>query len=597
MHRRLTRSVLLSAPLALSMCGGSGGSGAQHDADGGGADSTTSEGGSDSGSDTEGGVGSDAQNDADGSGSEGGGDAGGANGDGGDAGDASPPIGASVLQFHNHATRDGVYVDPLITAASAPGAHIDATFHASVDGNVYAQPLYVENGPSGKSVFIVVTENNNVYALDENGAEVWKTSLGTPAAAADNCGNIQPLGITGTPVADLARRAVYLDSALPGTTTTNMREHAIHALSLDTGKELVGGTSNAWPVRASTVLGTLGYDGGPVSFVPNPQNQRGALVIAGGTLYVPYGGHAGDCVDSNGNDYRGWIIGVPLDNPAAATGFATQAEGAGMWSTGGLASDGANIFATTGNSNLAQNCPSPPPMSPPPGWAQQEAILRFQGGPVWSGQTTDYWAPDDWPCLDNGDVDVGSSSPVLVDLPSGSPRHLVVALGKDGNMYVADRANLGGVGPGVASLNIMSGEIKLTPTVYTTPNGTYLVVLGFGDGGKGVGCASGSGSLVATKITPGTPPTIAVAWCAPGFGAGSPIFTTSDGTHDNLVWAVGAEGTNMLNAWDADTGAVVFDGGAASNAVVGAHRFSTIIEAKGRIFAGADNTLYAFTTK
>ena len=468
--------------------------------------------------------------------------------------------------------------------------HKDATFKGTVDGNVYAQPLYVDDGPGGKGIFIVATENDNVYALDETGAQVWSRPLGTPAARADRCGNIQPLGITGTPVVDLARRAVYLDAAMPGATTTNMREHAIHALSLDTGFELTGG----WPVKASTVKGILGAGPGTMSFNPNPQNQRGALLIVGTTLYVPYGGHSGDCGDDNGSIYHGWIIGVPLDNPGAATGYVTEAKEAGLWSVGGLASDGASIFATTGNANGGQNCPNPPPVSPPSGWLQQEAILRLQPGPIWSGQTTDYWAPDDWPCLDNGDVDVGGSSPVLVDLPGGSSQHLVVALGKDGKMYVADRTNLGGVGHDVATLQIADSEIKMAPAAYTTPGGTYVVA--YADGG-GAGCATGSGNLIAVKITPGTPPTLKVAWCADEHGQGSPIFTTSDGTHDNLVWAVGADASNQLRAWDADTGAVVFDGGGAADVASGSHHFSTILAARGRIFSGADNVLHAYTSR
>lgn len=509
--------------------------------------------------------------------------------DGVDAVESGVPIGTSVLQFHNHATRDGVYVDPLLTAAKASTMHIDPTFVARVSGNVYAQPLYVDDGPGGQAAFIVATESNNVYALDANGAAIWaNTSIGAPAARADTCGNIQPLGITGTPALDLARRTIYLDAGRPDATSSNLREHEIHALSLDTGKELGGG----WPVKASTVVGHLG-GGGTVSFVPAPQNQRGALLIAGDTLYVPYGGHAGDCADSNGVYYHGWVIGVPLDNPAAATGFATASQETGIWAVGGLASDGTNIFAATGNTGGGENCPNPPPMSPPPGWTQQEAVLRFQAGPTWSGKTSDYWAPLDWPCLDNNDVDIGGSNPVLVDLPGGSPQHLVLVFGKDGNAYAIDRANLGGVGNAIATLPLDRGEIKMAAAAYSTPNGTYAAV--YCANANNSACpGTQTGNLVAVKITPGNPPKLSIAWCADEQGLGSPIFTTTDGVHDNLVWALGAEISNQLRAWDADTGAVVFAGGSSSDVAAGSHHFGTIIDVKGRILAGADGTLYAF---
>src|SRR5262249_20402027 len=108
---------------------------------------------------------------------------------------ATHPVGASVLQFHNHATRDGAYVDPRLTRANASTMHVDPAFATGlIDGSVYAQPLYVENGPVG-SVFLVATEKNDVYALDETGAQKWTRNVGAPAARAQGCGNIQPLGI------------------------------------------------------------------------------------------------------------------------------------------------------------------------------------------------------------------------------------------------------------------------------------------------------------------------------------------------------------------------------------------------------------------
>jgi hypothetical protein len=508
-----------------------------------------------------------------------------------DDGSAAPLLdgggGASVLQFHNHASRDGVFTDPLLTRTAAASMHLDATFHGALQGNVYAQPLYVENGPGGHGAFFVATESDTVYALDETGAQVWVTTVGSNASRAEKCGNIRPLGITGTPVIDLSRRAIYLDAARPGSNSTTMAEHEIHALSLDTGAELPSG----WPVLASSVRSPS------LTFNPRPQNQRGALVILGDTLYVPYGGHSADCTDNAGDPYHGWVIGVPLDTPAAAVGWATESIQAGIWAVGGLAADSANLFATTGNASANQLCPSPPPSSPPAGWKQQEAVLRLQPGPVWSGLTTDGFAPLDWPCLDNADQDVGGSNPVLVDVAGGVPSHFVVASGKNGYVYLVDRADLGGVGSEIASMRIMTGEIKGAPAAYTTALGNYVVAYGSA-GGVGMGCPVGqSGNLVAVKIAPGTPPTMSVAWCADGMGQGSPIFTTSDGTHDPLVWTLGAGSTQQLHAWDADTGGVVFGGGASGDVAAGFHPFSTLIAVKGRIFAGADDALFAFASQ
>ncbi|MFI5296712.1 MAG: hypothetical protein ACHREM_01330 [Polyangiales bacterium] len=490
----------------------------------------------------------------------------------------SGPGDPSVLQFHNHASRDGVYVDPLVTRASAAKMHLDPTFHPTLDGHVYAQALYVENGPSGHGAFYVATENNNVYAIDESGLVVWTHNVGSNASGAEKCGNIQPLGITGTPVIDLARRAIYFDAARPGTTVTTLSEHEIHALSIDSGAELSG-----WPVVASTIsYGTLAFN-------PKPQNQRGALLIVGNTLYVPYGGHSGDCTDNEGDPYHGWMIAVPLDAPSTAVGWATGSKEAGMWSVGGLASDGVSIYGATGNSPGGEVCPGALASS----WQQQEAVLRFQPGAVWPGTTADFFAPTNWSCLDNGDVDLGSSNPVLFDVAA---MKLLSAMGKNGTAYLVDRTNLGGIGGELASAKIATGELAMAPTAYSTPLGSYLV--GYASaGGSGIACPLGAGNLVASKISDGSPPTLAVAWCANEQGQGSPIFTTTDGVHDPLVWAVGAETSDRLRAWDADTGAVVFDGGAGSDVVAGFRHFATVIVVKGRILAAADGALFAFTSE
>jgi hypothetical protein len=108
---------------------------------------------------------------------------------------------------------------------------------------------------------------------------------------------------------------------------------------------------------------------------------------------------------------------------------------------------------------------------------------------------------------------------------------------------------------------------------------------------------TGSSNLVSVKITPADPPQLSLAWCAGTGNAGSPIATTTDGTNDPIVWAVGAEGDNRLHGYNGDTGAVVFAGGGAGDAMASTSRFITPIVAKGRIFVAANGQLYAFTTR
>ena len=119
----------------------------------------------------------------------------------------------NVTQEHNNPSRDGVYVDAAFTPSAAANLTRDLNFNGTISGNVYAQPLYIEGGPNGP-VIIAVTESNNVYALNATtGTVIWQRNLGTPVPLSFlGCGNIDPVGITSTPVVDLASRALFLDA-------------------------------------------------------------------------------------------------------------------------------------------------------------------------------------------------------------------------------------------------------------------------------------------------------------------------------------------------------------------------------------------------
>jgi hypothetical protein len=113
----------------------------------------------------------------------------------------------NVTQEHNNFSRDGVYVDAGFTLSAAANLARDLNFNGTISGNVYAQPLYIEGGPNGPMI-IAVTESNNVYALNATtGTIIWQRNLGAPVSLSRlGCGNIDPVGITSTPVVDLASR-------------------------------------------------------------------------------------------------------------------------------------------------------------------------------------------------------------------------------------------------------------------------------------------------------------------------------------------------------------------------------------------------------
>jgi hypothetical protein len=477
----------------------------------------------------------------------------------------TPPAGASVFELHAGPTRAGAYIEPTLTQAAAANLHIDSTFMTTFTGDAFAQPLYYDAGGSGANdLIIAASENDQVTAFSPSGAMVWQVSLGTPQTMPNPtdgapCGDINPLGITGTPVIDPDRKVIYLGAMV------NLDGHAhqqVWALELETGKTVSG-----WPLDVGTVVTS------PIPFTPGPENQRGGLTIHDGQVFVPYGGHAGDC-----GDYHGWVIAVPQDDPQHPKGFATQDVQAGAWSPGGVTSDGSNVFAVFGNGGATTT------------WENSEMVARFGSGASFSGSAQDFWAPTNWMSLDQSDADLTGPA-IPLDLPGSTPEHLLVSFGKDGNIYITNRDDLGGIANPVAMYAAASDEIINVSALYHTAMGTYVTLKG-----GGASCPGNSGgSIVTVKITPGAPPTMTTAWCAGAGPVGSPIETSTDGTSDPIVWVIGAEGDQRLHGYDGDTGAVVYAGGSATDAMASTSRFITPMVAKGRIFVSANDEVYAFT--
>ena len=474
----------------------------------------------------------------------------------------------NVTQFHNHESRDGLYIDSAFTQSAAANLTRDLNFDGIIAGNVYAQPLYIEGGPSGKAMIIAATESDNVYGLDAvNGSIIWQRNVGEPVSADDLiCTKFDPMGITGTPIVDLASRALFFDAMItPDGGQT--KKHLLFSLNVDTGDVNPG-----WPID---IEATASYNG--VAFIPAIQQQRPALGIVGGILYVGYGSMA-DC-----SMFHGWLIGVPIDNPASVTAWAaaTNTHGGSIWGVGGIASDGKNPFVTTGNTFS------------PSTWQGGEAVIRFQPGPIFSGSPTDYWVPENWQSLDNVDADLGSSGPLLVDVPDATPSHLVVALGKDRNMYLVNRDNLGGISAPIAVSQVASSTILQAAVTYRTKQNTYVAFRANNDGNT---------VLTTFRITATDPPAIGSSWNVNrgAGGCGSPFVTSTESTNNMIVWVVGTEdhltsGDQRLHGYDGNTGAVLYDGGGANELMAGTHYYSTTgIVARGRIYVAGDNKVYAF---
>jgi hypothetical protein len=470
----------------------------------------------------------------------------------------------SVLGYHGSADRSGNFIVPALNWERARSLHLDPGFHPQFPGHLYAQPLYWQPPGSASGVLIVATENDEVYAIDaKSGSQLWMRSLGRPVPLSTQpCGNIDPLGITGTPVIDEATQAVYL-AAMVG--DASGAHHRVFALSLKDGAPLPG-----WPIDVAEARAARGQN-----FNTRFQNQRGALAVLDGRVYVPYGGHYGDC-----GDYHGWVLGISLRDPRNIVSWSTRGRGGGIWAPGGISGDGRALFVATGNTFGAST------------WSDGEAVIRLMPDLRHEERPQDFFAPADWKALDERDADLGGSNPLPLNVPStAGPKLLVLALGKDARAYLVDGNNLGGIGGSLASETVSTRPIRTAPAAYPAADGVFVAFQG-----PGANCptARGGGNLTVLHVRAHSPPSLDTAWCGAFKGEGSPIVTTTDGRANPIVWIVGAEGDELLHGYRGDTGEPLFTGGGSGNAMTGLRHFQTLLAAGGRLYVGADGRIYAF---
>ena len=344
-----------------------------------------------------------------------------------------------VLTQHNDLSRTGANTsETLLTPANVNSTNFGKLFTDSVDGQVYAQPLYVENlGIAGGThdVVFVCTENNSVYAFDADTAGVtyWRTNLGTPYTPS-TCSDLTPIvGITGTPVIDLNSGTLYVDTKLAAGPAQKL-----HALDLTTGNEKFGG-----PVTIAAA-----------NFSASVEHQRPGLLLLNSVVYLGFGSHCDQ------GSYHGFLLGYNATNLSQVCSFNTTPTGsqAAIWS-GGMApavDTNGNIYIMTGNGDFD-------------GTANfGESMIKLSG----SLSVQDYATPGNWSDLNHGDTDFGSGGPVLL------PPHYAVGMGKDGVLYLADVNNMGHVGSFVQGFQAESSgdTVGKSPVYWQGPSKQYLFV-------------------------------------------------------------------------------------------------------------------------
>jgi polyvinyl alcohol dehydrogenase (cytochrome) len=307
---------------------------------------------------------------------------------------------AAWPQFDQNAARTGI-----AHGLRAAGA-LTTAWTAPLDGAVYGQPLVV-----GGDV-IAATENDTVYAISRaTGKTIWSTHVGTPVpqSALHGCGDIFPLGITGTPIYDQSNGLIYAVAETTG------YHHILFGLSVSSGK-----------VKVKRDL-----DVSSAANQPDYNQQRPALAIDGGRVYAAFGGLAGDC-----GAYIGGVVGVALNGAGALVGWhtPTSREGA-VWGTAGpVAGPKGVLWVASGNGAAG-------PGDPYDGSDSVSSLSQDL-------HRVDYFAPASWADDNAHDLDLGSSQPVR------AAGDATFVMGKGGVGYLLSSTHFGGIGGELASLPI-----------------------------------------------------------------------------------------------------------------------------------------------
>jgi chitodextrinase len=353
---------------------------------------------------------------------------------------------AGTFTHHNDLFRSGQNLnESVLTPSNVTATSFGKLFSYELDGVAIASPLYVANvtlsDATVHNVVYVATEHDSVYAFDADGraaGPLWRTSFISPAAGpgvtavpADEtgeCCDIAPeIGITGTPVIDPTTGTLYVvakTKEVSGSTTTYVQR--LHALDISTGAEKFGGPVT---IEASVPGRGQGTDGVKVPFDALHENQRPALLLTNGVVYIAFGSH-GDV-----QPYHGWVLGYNAATLQQTMAFnvSPNGDGGGIWqANGGPAADAAgNIYFVTGNGAFDATVG---------GDNYGDSFVKINA----SGNVIDYFTPHDQASISARNFDLGAAGPLLLPDQPGTHPHLIVSAGKNNTVYLVDRDRMGG---------------------------------------------------------------------------------------------------------------------------------------------------------
>jgi hypothetical protein len=481
----------------------------------------------------------------------------------------------------------------LTESALSPSNVTSTTFgklrNLKVDGLVDAQPLYLSKltvAGAAHNVVFVATEHDSVYAFDaDTGTILWQVSLisaGETTSDDRGCGQVTPeIGITSTPVIDRNAGAHGTIFVVAMTKDASSHYHQrLHALDLTTGHEMAGS-----PTQITATFGAT-------TFEPGQYKERAALLLSNGTIYTTWASHC-----DNG-PYGGWIIALSestlaitsvLNVALGASGSGFASQGPSIWmSGGGPAADSAgNVYVLTANGRFETSLNAG---GFPSGGDYGNSFVKISS----SGGTlavADYFAMSGEIAESTGDGDLGSGGVMLlpdVTDANGTVRHLAVGAGKDGNLYVVNRDNMGkftSVG------NNIWQEIQgvLGAGVYATP-AYFNSSIYYCAQGESLKAFSVTNALLSSSPTSQTSTHFAYPGTFP--------VVSANGTANAIVWAYENTSPAVLHAYAAtNLGTELYNSNQASNGrdhFGAGNKYIAPVIADGKVFVATTNSVAVF---
>lgn len=494
-----------------------------------------------------------------------------------------------VLTYHNNNNRTGLNnKETTLTPSNVNSSTFGKLFVVPADGLVDAEPLYISAVTiSGvqHNLLVVVSEHGTVYAYDaDNGASLWHISTlksGETTSDDRGCSQVTPeIGITSTPVVvrpKTGNPVIYVVAmSKDGSGNYHQRLHALDATS---GAELHSG-----PIDIAAKYPGTGDNssGGFVIFDPSQYKERAGLLLIGSTVYLAWASHC------DIRPYTGWIIGYNINTLAQTTvlNVTPNANEGAIWGAGaGMAADGSgNIILLDANGVFDSTLNSS-------GFPAQgdygNAFMRVttNGGLA----VADYFEMDNESQENGSDIDLGSGGTLLVNVKDSAGKlwELAVGAGKDNNLYVVDRTNMGKFNSSSNSIyQELSGGL---------PGGIYSMPAAFNNR---IYYGPVGSPILAFQFKNARLLTSPVAQTANSFGypGATPSISANSG-QNAIVWAAENSNPAVLHAYNAATLQEIYNTNQAANRrdqFGNGNKFITPMIANGKVYVGTTNGVGAF---